>query len=85
MRKVIEKSHEKNYEVTPKDLTDWEVEHGVIPDGALVFIHTGWGKMVNNWSYTGLDENNKLNFPGNERESHKRHPPTHTHTSDPNH
>ncbi|XP_050713053.1 isatin hydrolase-like [Eriocheir sinensis] len=63
--KMIGKSQEKNYEVTPKDLTDWEAEHGVIPDGALVFVRTGWGKMVNNyWSYAGLDENNKLNFPG---------------------
>lgn len=65
--KAIKDTRMKNYEVKLKDLTDWEEKHGVIPDGAIVFIHTGWGKMVNNyWSYAGLDENNKLNFPGKE-------------------
>lgn len=68
--KMIRDTRLKNYEVKPKDLMDWEEEHGVIPDGALVFIYTSWGKMVNNyWNYAGLDQNNKLNFPGNERKT----------------
>lgn len=63
--KTIKEKRLKNYEVNQKDLIDWEAQHGVIPDGALVFIHTGWGKMVRNyWSYAGLDQNNNLNFPG---------------------
>lgn len=63
--KTIQQKRLKNYEVNQKDLTDWEKQHGIIPDGALVFIHTGWGRMVNNkWSYAGLDQNNNLNFPG---------------------
>lgn len=65
--KVIQDTRLKNYELKQEDLTNWEEEHGVIPDGALVFIHTGWGKMVKNyWSYAGLDQHNNLNFPGNE-------------------
>lgn len=63
--KRISQSRNKNYEVTVRDLEAWEREHGVIPDRALVFIHTGWGKMVNNsGAYTGVDPLNNLNFPG---------------------
>lgn len=63
--KIIKSKRNINYEVSQKDLMDWEKKHGVIPDGAIVFIHTGWSKMVQSRSkYTGLDRNNKLNFPG---------------------
>ena len=32
-----------DYLVTVEDLTDWEGEHGPIPDGGVLLIRTGWG------------------------------------------
>ncbi|KAK7084621.1 hypothetical protein SK128_001816, partial [Halocaridina rubra] len=61
----IKFSGQMNYEVKVKDLEDWEAAHGVIPDGCLVIIRTGWGaKSKNIRDYSGLDQHNKNNFPG---------------------
>ncbi|XP_013393356.1 uncharacterized protein LOC106161052 [Lingula anatina] len=35
--------------LTVKDLRDWEYENGRIPDNAMVFLYSGWGKYVNNY------------------------------------
>jgi kynurenine formamidase len=32
-----------DYRVTAADIAAWEVAHGAIPGGAIVFIRTGWG------------------------------------------
>ncbi|XP_071542472.1 kynurenine formamidase-like [Panulirus ornatus] len=63
---AIERSSERNYHIQVKDLEKWEEEHhGYIPDGAVVLIHTGWGKMVKDLQeYSGLDEERSNNFPG---------------------
>lgn len=54
-----------NYEVKVKDLEDWEAANGVIPDGSLILVRTGWGAKVNRLSeYLGLDSNNNQNSPG---------------------
>ncbi|KAG7177422.1 isatin hydrolase-like [Homarus americanus] len=62
----ISQSKIKNYEVKVDDLTRWEEIHGVIPDGALVLIRTGWSNKIkqNIREYAGLDQHNKINFPG---------------------
>ncbi|KAK4286889.1 hypothetical protein Pmani_040024 [Petrolisthes manimaculis] len=53
-----------NHILTSADLESWEEEHGVIPDGAVVFVRTGWGDKVGNiQDYSGVDESGKNNFP----------------------
>lgn len=32
-----------DYQVTVSDLTGWEGSHGLLPDGAILLIRTGWG------------------------------------------
>jgi kynurenine formamidase len=34
-----------DYRLTLADVTAWETQHGSIPDGSLVLVHTGWGKF----------------------------------------
>ncbi|XP_066980365.1 isatin hydrolase-like [Macrobrachium rosenbergii] len=61
----IRSANHLNYEVKVQDLEDWEAVNGIIPDGTLVLIRTGWGAKVNNLrDYSGLDQHNKNNFPG---------------------
>lgn len=56
---------QSNYEIKTRDLERWESSNGIIPDGAVVLINTGWGQKSSDiQQYSGLDEHNKLNFPG---------------------
>ena len=58
------KNH-KNYQVRVEDLERWENYYGTIPDGSVVLIRTGQGAWSHNDSlYTGIDEYDKMNFPG---------------------
>lgn len=62
---AVLRSATKNYAIQVKDMEKWESKHGIIPDGAIVIFRTGWGEKVNNTKeYSGLDENNNINFPG---------------------
>lgn len=47
-----------------KDIDEWESEHGQIPDGAIVLLHTGWARFWDNYSrYKNQDAMGKLHFP----------------------
>lgn len=59
-----------DYLVSVEDLQRWEAAHGVLPDGAIVLLRTGWGER---WSdrtaylgtaLTGPDAVPELHFPG---------------------
>lgn len=54
-----------DYQLSPEDIERWEAEHGRIPDGAVVLLHTGWGRF---WQdpvrYAGRDVRGVLHFPG---------------------
>jgi len=57
-----------DYQLSVEDIAAWEKAHGQIPDGAIVLIHTGWGKF---WPeakrYLGSDtpgDTANLHFPG---------------------
>ena len=59
-----------DYQVDVSDLEAWEAEHGRIPDGAILLLHTGWGRY---WpdperylgtSKTGPEAVPELHFPG---------------------
>ncbi|XP_033647469.1 isatin hydrolase-like [Asterias rubens] len=67
-------SNNRNYQLTTKDLHDWEGINGKIPDGCLLFVYTGWGAFYpDRLSYFGStrddtyldDQGNSLyQFPG---------------------
>lgn len=59
-----------DYQVTTADFLDWEQKNGRLPDGAIVLIHTGYGKFwPDRVQYMGTAERgpeavSKLHFPG---------------------
>jgi len=59
-----------DYQVTAQDLTAWEEQHGRIPDGSILLVHTGWGpRWGDRASYlgtelTGPEAVPELHFPG---------------------
>ena len=64
-----------DYQITVGDLKDWESKHGKIPSGAILLLHTGYGRF---WpdarKYLGTVEKGpeavaKLHFPGVHRET----------------
>ncbi|XP_022107079.1 uncharacterized protein LOC110988124 [Acanthaster planci] len=49
---------DRDYGMTVKDLQDWEVIHGKIPDGSLLFVYTGWGAFYpDRLAYLGTKRN----------------------------
>jgi kynurenine formamidase len=71
---------EKNpdYELTVADIQEFEMQFGVIPDGALVCMRTGWGaKASDSESYMNFNRNEPhpcysggtMHFPGFSKES----------------
>ena len=59
-----------DYLLTVEDITGWESEHGELPDGGILLVHTGWGsKWPDRASYLGTDLTGPsavgdLHFPG---------------------
>lgn len=62
-----------DYQLTVADITAWETQHGRIPDGAILLVHTGWGKFwPDKKKYLGTDQPGdtaNLHFPGVSREA----------------
>jgi kynurenine formamidase len=54
-----------DYALSMNDVRDWESRNGLIPDGAIVLVRTGWSDF---WEqperYYGADEDGLLHFPG---------------------
>lgn len=51
--------------VTPDDLLAWERVHGRIPDGAAVFMASGWAERIGSATdYVNLDQSKVAQFPG---------------------
>jgi kynurenine formamidase len=63
-------ARDRDHLVTTGELQAWEGEHGPIPDGAIVLLHTGFGRFwPDRVRYMGTDERGpegvaKLHFPG---------------------
>jgi len=50
--------------LTVADIEKWESNHGRIPDGAIVMLHTGWGRFWTNYDrYKNQDVRGQLHFP----------------------
>lgn len=64
-----------DYRVTAQDLQNWEKVNGRIPEGAIVFLRTGFGKHYpDRKRYLGTEERGsgavaKLHFPGLHRDA----------------
>jgi kynurenine formamidase len=54
-----------DYRMSVADITDWEKEHGKIPEKAIVMAKTGWGRFWKNFArYKNQDVRGGLHFPG---------------------
>lgn len=59
-----------DYLITVDDFAAWEAAHGRIPDGAILLLHTGWGRFYGDRARylgteaTGPDAVPQLHFPG---------------------
>ena len=59
-----------DYLLTVDDLTAWEDEHGMLPDGGILLVRTGWGdRWTDRTAYLGTDIVGpeavpELHFPG---------------------
>lgn len=66
---VSDRAH-PDYLITVADFTDWEAEHGRIPDGAIVLVRTGWEARYGDraaylgTALTGPEAVPELHFPG---------------------
>lgn len=49
--------------MTPDDLKAWTAEHGAIPDGACVAMHSGWAAKVSGPDFRNFD-GEKQHYPG---------------------
>lgn len=62
--------HNRDYQVSVEDFTNWEKENGAIPEDAIILLETGFSKFYpNKKEYLGTDERGndavqKLHFPG---------------------
>lgn len=63
----IQKQVQKNpsYQLSVKDIQLWERENGIIEEGSLVLLSTGWSKYFKNTKkYINQDEDGVMHFPG---------------------
>ncbi|MBX3011263.1 MAG: cyclase family protein [Caldilineaceae bacterium] len=51
-------------QLTPDDITAWEAEHGPLPAGAIVALHSGWDAYVTSDKFRNADDDGVLHFPG---------------------
>jgi kynurenine formamidase len=62
-----------DYRLSLADIESWEKQYGQIPDGAVVLVHSGWGKFwPDKKRYLGSDapgDTAHLHFPGFSREA----------------
>ena len=51
--------------VTVDDLRSWERQHGRLPDGAFVAMHSGWDRKVSDTpAFRNMDAQGVMHFPG---------------------
>jgi kynurenine formamidase len=51
-------------ELTPDDLHAWERQHGPLPAGAIVAMHSGWDAHVRTARFRNVDGKGAMHFPG---------------------
>lgn len=59
-----------DFRLAVADILEWEQAHGRIPDKAVVFLKTGWGRFWTNYSrYKNQDAAGQMHFPGYSEEA----------------
>ena len=59
-----------DYVLTVEDITNWEQQHGPLPDRAIVIMATGWSKKWDDDdAYKNEDAEGKMHFPGFSKEA----------------
>jgi kynurenine formamidase len=54
-----------DYALTQQDLAEWEAQHGPLPDGCCVALHSGWARYAGDGAkFTGRDAAGVFHFPG---------------------
>jgi len=65
-------SLDPDFRLSPAHIKAWETQHGRIPDGAIVLLHTGWGR---HWGdmlrYQNKDARGEMHFPAFSAEAAK--------------
>ena len=65
--------HDRDYRMSLADVTRWERQHGAMPRGAIVIMHSGWGRRwPDKKRYLGTDKPMdvaNLHFPGFSQEA----------------
>ena len=66
-------ARDRDYRMTVDDVRAWEARHGRVPRGAIVVMHSGWGRFwPDKRKYLGTDKPMdvaNLHFPGFSREA----------------
>ncbi len=58
-------SADPDFLLTAEHVKLWEQQNGPVPEGAIVLLHTGWGRFWNHVErYQGRDASGRLHFPG---------------------
>lgn len=71
VRTLVEENHD--YRLAPRDIEMWEARNGIIPQGAVVLMLTGWGRgWPDKFRYLGSQtpsDAKTLHFPGFSKEA----------------
>jgi kynurenine formamidase len=60
-----EATRDADFLLEPAHVEAWEARHGRVPEGAVVFLYTGWSRFWTNYMrYKNEDPLGKLHFPG---------------------
>jgi len=60
-----EADRDPDYQLSVKQIEDWEAKRGKIPAGAIVLLRTGWAsRWPDVTRYRNQDANGKMHFPG---------------------
>ncbi len=58
-------SADPDFRLTAEHVKLWERQNGPVPEGAIVLLHTGWGRFWNHAErFQGRDASGRLHFPG---------------------
>jgi kynurenine formamidase len=58
-------AHDPDAHLRVEDVLQWESVHGRLPDGAALFVFTGWdARAVDPTAFLNLDANGTMHFPG---------------------
>ena len=62
---TLQSERSADYVLQPADIEAWEKVNGRIPENAVVFLHTGWGRFWDNYDrFKNQEVGGAMHFPG---------------------